>query len=326
MLMREQRHQHDLSSVTDSALRAQIDQLCKTYNINEGDRWEKDLAFEVTKKLYEEERSLTETELRTVLLKRWVDAFYPLKADAARSRLAEEHVLEPIQLTSLKNTFIENENLMGAYGDLFPESIKSLPSYRMNYLNASLYGTDIFLDVQQAGVWVKAPLEKVRLVGSSKFSCCSALVGISDDGHLCYAHIAGPGSFTAREVVPELLEQKFGSGNYMLVAPDRKFVEGADPRKIEDSTKLRSWFESIAKDAGIKLCFYTEMYPDDESVLHDTRQSFAICATADGVQAYQTRQIGHGKTRGGWREQNKMELEIKKEFPEVDLSFTLTKA
>ncbi len=319
--MQERRAKHDAHMAPDHLIRERIHDLCTRYKIEEGDRWEKDLAFEVAQALLEEEKGLSEQEKRTLLLTRWIDAFYPPQADRACSVLAKTHVLEPICLTSVQSKFIENKELLGAYGDLLPYGQKILSSARYGFLGAALYGIETYINVQQAGVYAKVPVGLARVVGSACYSCCTALVGKSHDGHLCYAHISGPGSFTTKEVVPVLLEQAFGSGEYLIISPRRTFIDGADPKKIESAEKQNELFRAIAQENGIGFGTYTEMYPDDESVLHDTRMSYAICLTESGVQAQRTKQITHKTTVDRWSQEPVMELEKSAPKFETDFSF-----
>jgi hypothetical protein len=294
-------------------------ELKKKYGIRITQNWDADLAAEAARELREQEKGLEGEELRYLLMTRWLDAFTPPNGQQSESDLATEHAIEPIRLRNATLDLLHEKSRVNKTSDaLEPEGRSFGMPLSEQDLDIRLYGTDVLVDVRTAGTWVKIPAGMARAVGSSKFSCCTAIVGVSESGELCYAHVPGPGWHELKRIGKAMIEEKFGPGKYVMITPERKLVESADKQSKQWASEVNRGYRDLAEELGIEMQTYTEMYPDEESVLRDTHVSQSILLTNEGVQVQQTRQLfNRSRSRNSFADHQIRD----KKTSELDISF-----
>lgn len=292
------------------------------YRIDDTLMWEPELAAEAMQTLREEEKGMEAEAVRKILLRRWIDAFYPPDGIPTSSHLAKQFVVEPTRLYTLEDDLIHTRTHVEKTVELLETHRRLSASVSSQDFEMKIYGTDIYANVARAGTWAKVPEKTVRMIGSCQFSCCTAIVGKSEDGNLCFAHIPGPGDSEVARVGKSLLETKFGPGRYIMISPERQFVDGADPRKKQLGEQANESFRQTAQTLGLEHHTYTEMFPDPESILNNTKQNFGIIVTSDGVQIQRLKAVHHQPPIGRyWNEPYLIEQTIDKETPDLDISF-----
>jgi len=294
----------------------------EAYGIRDTEMWDAEMAADASEKLTAEEAGLKGLDLRRALLQRWLDAFAPKGGDQAESRLAREHVIEAVPLRYLTSELIYDKSRTGKTIDaLRTDGRSTTMPLNDRDLVSRVYGTDVLVGVKTAGTWAKIHQDQARLIGSPKFSCCTALAGVSEAGDLCFAHVPGPGSRGVREVGAAILENKFGPGRYVMISPERRLREGAPAQKQELAQELNEEFVKLAQELGIQRYAYTEMYPDEDSVLKDIRIEFAMLMTKNGLQVQKTERIPSPGVRRGYLTEVIDEVIAAGDEPELDIEF-----
>ncbi|MFH1252770.1 MAG: hypothetical protein V1664_00330 [Candidatus Uhrbacteria bacterium] len=262
-----------------------IESLSREYGIGKRSDWDLEIAVQAVAALHEEEREKNPEEVRFLLLQRFIDAFYPPQ-EYSRSRLWNEMVTAPVELFDFQLNLLND----AARSDLVREvdanekQIISRPQNRD--LLVKLYGADVLVNIAHAGLWVRVPAKKVRAVASPGFSCCQAILGKSQTGDLCMAHIPGPGTWAAQEHTKGLLK-KFGSGQYFLVAPECSYLPGTAKQIVTMAEETNQAFKKIAEQNGLCFLSYPEIFPGEQSSQPDLWQEFEMILTADGLQVRQ---------------------------------------
>ena len=284
--------------------------------------WAPDIAAEVAEELRDQlDQVETQQGKRALIMDRFIDAFYPKEGDDLQSDLAEQQGIEAVRLTEFECDLLDDKSRVGATSEIGEER-REERGIGYKDIKVKAYGTDVFVQVVTAGSWVKVDGEKVDMVGSAKFTCCTAIAGINDAGDFCFAHIPGPDLHSLRYAGKGLIEQKFGKGNYVMVSPERKFKDTADQDDIKLGDDANQRFAEYAKELGIPHYSYIEMFPVEGSVLDGGGVSYTMVLTKTGlrVQLVKTN-FAKGVGYSYHAMQSSESQEVVEDWPVVDIAF-----
>ncbi|MBT5808188.1 hypothetical protein HOI18_02830 [Candidatus Uhrbacteria bacterium] len=321
-LKRDQREYRGELSLEEKSRR-----LVQEFGVRAEEMWEPALAIETAQALLEEEKGLEGEQLRALMQRRWIDAFYPSTGRSSGSELSEKFVLEPARANKLAERLMRDRTRVDSTSESTTKDDERRLSMGIDRENFDVrtYGVDVLADVASSGVWAKVSSQDVRVLGSSKFSCCSAIAGVSNKGELCFAHVPGPHFGALAADGGAIIKEKFGDGKYVVVTPERKFVDGADERNVHFAELANQQAKQVAEDLGLPHFSYTEMFPDKESVLHDTHTSYTMTVTNEGLQVRLVRAIRHEHSSREWwlRRGGLYEYKlIQNDEPELDIDFS----
>jgi len=152
-------------------------------------------------------------------------------------------------------------------------------------VDVRMSGDDVFVNVASAGTWARVSGNRVLVLGSTKFSQCTAIAGKNTLGDLCLAHIPGPGHLEVKRVAKRILEKKFGPGTYVMISPKRILVDSATRDQIKIAEEANKSFEKLASSLQLPHYTFTEMFPSEESAFNDLRMCYAITLSKSGLYA-----------------------------------------
>lgn len=233
-----------------------------------------DISYENT--LQKEEFRLNDKELRKLLSDRWIDVFYPSKYSVVKSNALPSFVDD---LLADKSRVDRTVSIHNAGGRL------CVHQPGRDDIDVRVFEDNIFVNVASAGTWARVPGERVRVLGSTKFSRCTAIAGKNDLGDLCLAHIPGPGHLEVKRVAKKILEKKFGPGKYVMISPKRMLIDDATEDQIKIAEEANKSFEKLASSLKLPHYTFTEMFPSEESLFNDLRMCYAITLSQSGLRA-----------------------------------------
>lgn len=308
------------NNIGETPKKLSASELESTYGLDRKSMWIPEIAEEAAETFAKEEKGKSKEEVMGLLFDRCVDAFYPPNAKDSDAHIVTDMGIEAVCVDKLIDTVLSDEGAIGKIININNngESYNQIPDQRD--FNAKIYGTDIFAFVGQ-GAWAKVPKSEVRVLGSAKFSWCSAIVGKNKQGELCFAHVlGGNGVNNLKDYAKPIIEQKFGDGDYVLITPERKFHEGSDLQQVEIAERRNQEYAEYAEELGIPHHTYTEMVPIDGSLLADVNMSYTMIFDGDNISIKLVESVDI-PSRGNYYDiLNKEEHRVVEDWPSIDIS------